>query len=283
MTRTPQAFLTGANHTTEIIEPLRDSLSIEFHHLKACTGAISIQAVVARASSAGFTTPNSNPDEVLSAFITPKDAKFLQEVITDSKKVLHIATISDFKTQLPYAPARVRISVISSSVFLLKALSVGSTHTDVNDALYVLDQCTFTLKSSPPDDMDFALRYAALIEKHTAQFRGHLTSARGQAYAEQAGRAILSANVGVGDQVSDGSGSYLSGISAAQQDNGEEFAGFDIGQGGDTWVSLPFDSNIAPFSGGCDQLSLGLDVDSLNFLWSLPGLDPEDSSFAQVG
>ncbi|KAI8719796.1 Zn(2)-C6 fungal-type domain-containing protein [Fusarium sp. LHS14.1] len=252
----------------DINEPLRDSLLIEYHHLKACTGAISIQAVVSRASSAGFTTTNADPDEVLSAFITPKDARFLQEVISDSKKLLRIATMSDFKAQLPYAPARVKISVISSSVFLLKALSVGSTHTDVNDALYVLDQCTSTLNSSPPDDMDFALRYAALIEKHTAQFRAHLTASRGQGSGEQHIRSVPPN--GVSGNEAEGAEGYMGNMGTSEDDLG--FVGFDAG---DTWVSLPFDSSIAPFGGGCDQLSLGLDIDSLNFLWSLPGLGPE--------
>ncbi|KAM5355129.1 hypothetical protein ACJ41O_001775 [Fusarium nematophilum] len=250
----------------DINEPLRDSLLIEFHHLKACTSAISIQAVVARASSAGFTA-NTNPEEVLSAFITSKDAKFLQEVISDSRRVLHIATMSDFRAQLPYAPARVKISVISASVFLLKALSVGSTHTDVHEALYILDQCTGALKSSPPDDMDFALRYATLIEKHTAQFRAHLTSVRGQGPSEQGGRGLLAGQ-------EDG---YMASLNPQSEDLG--FVSFDAGDG-DTWVSLPFDSSIAPFGGGCDQVSLGLDVDSLNFLWSLPGLEPEGSGLA---
>ncbi|KAL6358994.1 hypothetical protein LRP88_09192 [Fusarium phalaenopsidis] len=176
--------------------------------------------------------------------------------------------MSDFKTQLPYAPARVKISVISSSVFLLKALSVGSTHTDVNDALYVLDQCTSTLNSSPPDDMDFALRYAALIEKHTAQFRAHLTASRGQGAGEQHARTLLSN--GAGENETEGAEGYMATMSTSEDDLG--FVGFDAG---DTWVSLPFDSSIAPFGGGCDQLSLGLDIDSLNFLWSLPGLGPE--------
>ncbi|KAJ4195624.1 hypothetical protein NW755_001784 [Fusarium falciforme] len=207
-------------------------------------------------------------DEVLSAFITPKDARFLQEVISDSKKLLRIATMSDFKAQLPYAPARVKISVISSSVFLLKALSVGSTHTDVNDALYVLDQCTSTLNSSPPDDMDFALRYAALIEKHTAQFRAHLTASRGQGAGEQHARTLPSN--GAGENETEGTEGYMATMGTSEDDL--RFVGFDAG---DTWVSLPFDSSIAPFGEGCDQLSLGLDIDSLNFLWSLPGLGPE--------
>ncbi|CAI6098752.1 unnamed protein product [Clonostachys chloroleuca] len=257
----------------DIKKPLRDTLLIEFHHLKACTSAISIQAVVARASSAGFTTGNTDADEILSAFITPKDAKFLQEVIADTKRVLYIATISDFKAQFPYAPAHVKISVISSSVFLLKALSVGPTHTDVNDALYVLDQCTSTLSSSPPDDMDFALRYGALIENHTAQFRAHLT--RAPASGEQ------SRGSGMGSQAEGSSSDPFTANLNGQQQQAESdlgFFGFD-GNGGDMWISTPFDSSIAPFGGGSNQVSLGLDVDSLNFLWSLPGLETEEPSF----
>jgi hypothetical protein len=56
------------------------------------------------------------------------------------------------------------------------------------------------------------------------------------------------------------------------------FFGFD-GNGGDMWISTPFDSSIAPFGGGSNQVSLGLDVDSLNFLWSLPGLGTEEPGF----
>ncbi|XEV01335.1 hypothetical protein FSHL1_006622 [Fusarium sambucinum] len=256
--------------TKDVMEPLRDTLSIEFHHLKACTGAISIQAVVARASSAGFTAATTNPDEVLSAFITPKDARFLQEVISDTKNVLNIATISDFKNHLPYAPARVKISVISSSVFLLKALSVGSTHTDVNDALYTLDRCTSTLKSSAGDDMDFAFRYADLIEKHTAQFRAHLTQARGQSSGDQSVLTSLPGSSRQAETGTDGLSQYLSGLNSQQLEDGGTFMNFNMG---DTWLSLPFDSSIAPFGEGCDQVALGLDVDCLNFLWSFPDLE----------
>ncbi|RGP57443.1 aro80-positive transcription regulator of aro9 and aro10 [Fusarium sporotrichioides] len=173
----------------DITEPLRDTLSIEFHHIKACTSVITIQAVVVRASSAGFTAATTDPDETLSAFITPKDAKFLQEVISDTKKVLHTATMSNFIHRLPYAPARVKISVISSSVFLIKALSIGSTHTDVNGALHMLDQCTSALKSSPADDMDFALSQ--------------------------------------GENVTGGSISYLSSLDSEQLDGGGNFMNFE--------------------------------------------------------
>jgi hypothetical protein len=262
-------------HLKGITAPLRDTLSIEFHHLRACTGAISIQAVVARASSAGFTAATTNPDEALSAFITPKDSRFLQEVISDTKKVLHTATTSDFKHHLPYAPARVKISVISSSVFLLKALSVGSTHTDVNDALYTLDQCTSTLKSSPADDMDFALRYADLIEKHTAQFRAHLTQTRGQSSGGPS-RTSVPAGTNQAENGNEGPVSYLSSLDSQHLNDGGNFIDLEVG---DAWVSLPFDASIAPFGEGADQVALGLDVDSLNFLWSLPELGQGETGF----
>ncbi|KAJ4017844.1 hypothetical protein NW752_001752 [Fusarium irregulare] len=263
------------NLSHDIAAPLRDTLAIEFHHTKACTGAISIQAVVARASSAGFTSATTNPDEALSAFITPKDARFLQEVISDTKKVLQTATMSDFKYHLPYAPARIKISVISSSVFLLKALSVGSTHTDVNDALFTLDQCTSTLKSSPADDMDFALRYADLIEKHTAQFRAHLTQVRGHGSSDQS-RASVPSGTSQAENGTAGPVSYLSSLESQPIEDGGNYMSFGVG---DTWVSLPFDSSIAPFGEGADQLALGLDVDSLNFLWSLPELGQGETGF----
>ncbi|KAM0328534.1 hypothetical protein ACHAQA_004941 [Verticillium albo-atrum] len=258
----------------ESIDPcLRDTLLIEFHHLKACTAAISIQAVVARAASSGIST-DANSEDVLSAFITARDAKFLQDVISASKTVLHLATVTDFRSHLPFAPARVKVTVISASVFLLKALSVGSTNTDVHAALQTLDQCTVTLKSSPPDDMDFALRYGALIEKHTAQFRAHLTSIRTPVNGEQSSRASFAANLAQGGVGIPPADSFLPPF--GQQMTGVEFEDMDIGAEGDMWVALPFDSGIAPFSSGADQLSLGLDVDSLNFLWSLGNLPPMD-------
>lgn len=185
--------------------------------------------------------------------------------------------MSGFRDHLPFAPARVKISVISSSVFLLKALSVGSTHTDVSDALYTLDQCTSTLKQCPADDMDFAFRYADLIEKHTAQFRAHLTQSRGLGSSSHSGRASIPRNASEVETGMDGTSSFLSGLDSQQLGDDGSMMNFDVG---DTWGSLPFDSSIAPFGEGSDQVALGLDVDALNFLWSLPELVQGETGFA---
>ncbi|KAG9258446.1 uncharacterized protein F5Z01DRAFT_700742, partial [Emericellopsis atlantica] len=244
---------------TEIHEPLRDSLLIEYHHLKACVSAVSIQAVVARASEAGLDTAAGAAGESLGAFITTRDARFLQDVINDSKRVLQIATATEYNKYFPYAPSRIKISVISASVFLLKALSVGSTTTDVQEGLHILDMCTFKLKQTPPDDMDFALRYASLVEKHTAQFRDNLTPSK-MAHADI--RMATQTPHFINTEPSmpmDGSIAYGNSVNLE--------LGVD-----ETWMGLPFNSGIAPFNYAHDQLSMGLDVDSLNFLWSLPDM-----------
>lgn len=174
--------------------------------------------------------------------------------------MLQLATVTSFQSQLPFAPSRLKVSVISATVFLLKALSVGSSNTDVQEALYILYQCTARLKSTPVDDMDFALRYASLVEKHASQFRANLVSSR---------------NTGTDTHMATGATPYnlAFGTPMAQMNQSPDYIGsMNLGLGGtdDIWMGLPFDAGIAPFHHASDQLSMGLDADSLNFLWNLP-------------
>ncbi|TDZ38723.1 hypothetical protein CTRI78_v010775 [Colletotrichum trifolii] len=226
----------------DVLEPLKDSLLIELHHLRACIGAIAIQAVVQRAS--GSNTSVARADG-LASYMTAKDVGLLQEGISDSSMVLEIATVSSFKTHLAYAPARIRLNVISASVFLLKAISLGSPATDVETALHTLDRCTTTFKAYPPDDMDFAMRYADLIDKHALNLKNSFVSSSGQPRGTSGGSkdTISSLAISTGP-VSD-----------------MEQPGF--------WRNFQFDSSLAPFGDSVDQLSQGFDIDSLNFLWNL--------------
>jgi hypothetical protein len=83
--------------------------------------------------------------------------------------------------------------------------------------------------------------------------------------------------VGQGETGIDGPNSFLSSLNSQQLGEDGTMMNFDMG---DTWVSLPFDSSIAPFGEGCDQVALGLDIDALNFLWSLPELVQGETGFA---
>ncbi|KAK1658121.1 hypothetical protein BDP55DRAFT_638112 [Colletotrichum godetiae] len=237
---------------------LRTSLSIEYFHLRACVGAISIQAVVRRAATANL---DGVEKDSLAGYMTTQDARFLQEVVSDSSEVLRIATQTSFQSHLAYAPASIRISVISASVFLLKALSLGSPATDVSTALRTLDRCVTALGRYPPDDMDFALRYAHLIEKHTQFLKFNHFSA-----SEAHGRSAVQSYTPSYNH------NNLSGfdislpILPADQNVNDDMSSDQTG----IWRALQFDSSIAPFSNNTDQLYQGFDIDSLNFLWNLP-------------
>jgi hypothetical protein len=187
--------------------------------------------------------------------------------------VLKLATMSDFKSQLPLAPARTRISVISASVFLLKAISVGATNTDTPAALDILEQSTRTLKSFPPDDMDFAMRYASLIDKFTDIFRAGLLQGYSAGSGAEGGQGFGGADAGFDGGM--GPPPVHGGISNSSFGaHGGDDVAMDLelssGLQSDFWRNMSFDSSIAPFGTGPDQLSQGLHVDSLDFLWNLP-------------
>ncbi|CAI0652752.1 unnamed protein product [Colletotrichum noveboracense] len=234
---------------------LTDSLLIELYHLKACIGSISIQAVVKRATVSGSVRPHQDG---LASYKTVQDAKFLQGVLSDSCQVLEMVTERPFREHLAYAPARIRLNVISASVFLLKADYqpwIASNGCGRSSA------CAGS--NYPPDDMDFAMRYADLIERHASSLRGTLSS---MSQPLREGRRPSQA-------LTDGHMSSLySGpdLTTSHSETATTEAAL-LDQSG-FWRTWQFDSSIAPFGDTADQLSHGFDVDSLNFLWNLPDI-----------
>lgn len=215
-----------------------------------------MQAVVHRATGA---SSGDGTKDGLSSYLTGHDTRLLRHVVSDSSRVLHIAASNAFRTHLAYAPARIRISVIASSVFLLKAIAIGAPSTEVPALLHTLDCCTATFKKFAPDDMDFALRYAQLVQEHTSYLRRTLAPALAGPWAGGVGQ----------DQNSPG---YWSDLAASLSGLPNERAG-DVDMGLDlngTCSLLPLDLSMAPFGESADQLSRGFEVDSLNFLWNLP-------------
>lgn len=214
-----------------------------------------MQAVVHRATEA---SSGDNTGNGLSSYLTSQDCRLLQQVVSDSSRVIHIAASNTFRAYLAYAPARIRISVITSSVFLLKALAIGAPSTEVPTLLHTLDRCTATFKRFAPDDMDFALRYAQLVEKYTSYLRGTLVPANAGAQAGGLGQ----------DQNSPSYWSDLAASLSGMPDQRE--GGGDMGMDWNRACNLlPFDLSMAPFGDSADQLSRGFEVNSLDFLWNL--------------
>lgn len=148
--------------------------------------------------------------------------------------------------------------MISSSVFLLKALAIGVPSTEVPALLHTLDRCTATFKMFAPDDMDFALRYAQLVERYTSYLRGTLASVSAGPLAGELGQ-----DQNTPSYWSDLAAS-LPGMSNERESGGE----FEIDLNGACSL-LPFDLSMAPFGDNSDQLSRGFEVNSLDFLWNL--------------
>ncbi|KAE8405021.1 hypothetical protein BDV37DRAFT_293399 [Aspergillus pseudonomiae] len=258
--------------STDTHKSLRPLLLIEYHHLRAYTSALAIQAVVERAVARGVSWIGDTSRESLDGCVLPHDQDFIRDVILSSSKVLEIATDMATKGMLRYAPLRTLVCVTSSSVYLLKAISLGAHHTDLQASLHTLDQCISALRSSGTDDMDFSLRYATLIEKHVDRFRANFISDHvmtmhpdHRRYNAQTPESLTQAQPREQPLMHDAPSSY----SAQQSTDALVMPEMN------SWWAQPFDPNIAPFNFNGEGVSIGLELDSLDFLLNLPQVGGE--------
>ncbi|KAB8226387.1 hypothetical protein BDV33DRAFT_226881, partial [Aspergillus novoparasiticus] len=258
--------------STDTTKALRPLLLIEYHHLRAYTSALAIQAVVERAVARGVSWIGETSRESLDACLLPHDQDFIRDVILSSSKVLEIATHMAAEGMLRYVPLRTLVCVTSSSVYLLKAISLGVHHTDLQASLHTMDQCIVALRSSGTDDMDFSLRYARLIEKHVDRFRANFVSDHvatihpdHQRYHLQTPDALTAAQPDGQPHMYSASSSYPG------QQSTDAFATPPM----NSWWAQPFDPNIAPFNFNGEGISIGFELDSLDFLLNLPQVGGE--------
>lgn len=261
---------------------LSSVILIEFYYLKACTNALSIQAVVERAVARSTTQLDNSLD--VESCILPQDYMFIQDLVSSSRSVLEIATSMASEGRLRYAPLQTLVCITSSSIFLLKAISLGARHADLRISLETLDRCIVALRSSGTDDMDFSLRYATLLEKHVSRFRANFVLPGTGSAVANSGTTSFTAYQPTPFSVNQTQQDDSLGLSNSADVAGsinwtQQYAGLDQISGEDWWAR-PFDPNIAPFSsnsgGHGEGVSLGLELDSLDFLWNLPLVDDVD-------
>ncbi|KAL3465073.1 hypothetical protein BJX64DRAFT_285936 [Aspergillus heterothallicus] len=264
--------------SSDIPQSLGSLILIEYHYLKICTSALSIQAVVERAVARS--SNRLGETEGVESCILPQDHTFIRDVVTGSRSVLEIATSLAAEGHLRYAPLRALVCITSSSIFLLKAISLGGRHTDLQTSLDILDKCILALRSSGTDDMDFSLRYATLLEKHVARFRANFILPL-QSVPFNTNNANTLPTPSISQRPDDSlsiptATPYThSNLAWTQQ----QYPMLDHLPAGEDWWARPFDPNIAPFSShgvGGEAVSLGLELDSLDFLWNLPLVEDVD-------
>lgn len=264
-------------YSVDLSDALKDLLVIEFYHLKLYTGALSIQAVVERAIARGISATDKSQADVFKACVLTQDWKFIRDVISDSCKILQQATLMAQVGRLRYTPMRTLVCITTASVLLLKALTLGPQHADLATSLSILDDSIASLRSSAIDDMDFSPRYATLMEKHVARFRASYTvphSPNRSEGASQVSVPVTAPHPSGKDLDEEQTHHEPSGaLNHAEDGYGEDFDMLDayhFSVGDNDWTARPFDPNVAPFGAGGDHLSLGVELDTLDFLWNLP-------------
>ena len=257
-------------------DTFREILFIEYQFLKVFINSLGIQAVVER-TLAATNARAQGLEETRSINVQDADFEFIQEVVSACSQILEKVSALAESGTLRFSPVRFFLRVTSSSVFLLKALSLGAHNAKLQASLDILDRSIQALKACTLDDMHLAPRYATLLEVHVASLRRHfMVSASNQAPPQNRGMTIhpsagrpWGGADGAGDLTAGSSLCVPPGVSATSSfDPGIEIQEFSA----DDWLSLPFDPSMAPFPLDGNLIFPGQEGGALDFVWNLPSI-----------
>ncbi|CAI7568969.1 unnamed protein product [Penicillium bialowiezense] len=214
----------------------------EYQHLRIMINSIGMQRIVQRVLQSN--TQPQNGSTIDSSFIerarqlnmTTREYSFIEEVIDGCCQ--NLEKVTTLGESLHFSPMRTLFRTISSSIFLMKALALGVRNSKLQEALQILDRAIAALLDTDQDDVHLRSRYAALLQMQVSRLRESLVS------------------------------SYSVGHEPDSYDVSMDMGLSDVAF--NDWLSLPFDSSMAPFgsTGDFDRLD-GVDLD-LDFLWQLP-------------
>lgn len=269
--------------------------------------SLSIQAIVERTVSqaSNSTTAGAAPsernasqppsDDFLVTSISASDYNLISEVIDASIKILKKSILLSRSGQLIHAPMRTYVRIVSASIFLLKAISLGARNTDIQTSLDVLDEFIQALQISTTDEVHLGSRYGTLLERHVRRFRQNFVgpfkarrtglhrpstldiTPHGQINPSSLSHSSSRQNEQAANSNAPVSGEQelreIGGQAAPLDLDGMQFTG-DAGLGvagylRDDWLAQPFDPNFAPFGVGGSQFMGGIDLGSLDFLWNM--------------
>ncbi|KAL5343183.1 hypothetical protein BJX70DRAFT_408806 [Aspergillus crustosus] len=225
-------------------------LHIEYQYLRVFANSLGVQGIVERVLSE--TLPQGTIDatfvsQARQLNMSRNEYEFIEEVIDGTCVILaRIVSLSDPRC----LPMRVLSRMISSSIFLLKALALGVRKTKLQESLHLLDAAVAALLCNPLDDIHLVSRYATLLKTHVARMR--------QTFASSG-------------TIDDGSEQQpMQPETTWDPSNIMDWSGqFDLGD----WLSLPLDPLMAPFGswdGGTADAGLDADCLDLDFIWNLP-------------
>lgn len=242
-----------------------NDLFIEYHFVRVYTHSVGMQAVVERAVAEN--DPN-NFDGVRPMTIDSTDYEYIQEVIDGCGQILQKVTHLAEAGALRFSPVRIVLRITSASIFLMKALSLGTRQAKLQESIEILEKSIKALKSNALDDVHLSTRYAALLDMHVSRLRRNLLASSKVAKGRDAPRSSP-----MGPPPWPETGDRSNPINTPVLQGSPPDMGFipslnDIGA--DNWLSLPFDPSMAPFdmTHGC-QFPM-YEGGALDFIWNLP-------------
>ncbi|KAJ4348051.1 uncharacterized protein N0V89_009423 [Didymosphaeria variabile] len=239
---------------------LHDMLCIEYQYVRIYTNSLGMQAVVER--TLAETDPDGPQEDILPLNLEPRDYDFIQEVVDGSCQILQKVVQLYDSGALRYSPVRIFLRITASSIYLIKALSLGSRNQKLQSSLDILDAAIRAMRSSTLDDMHLASRYATLLDLHVARLRENfVVSARPPRIPSRG--TSLENNMTAGMDFLNNHNAGTSGIASLANDvNGL--------MPDDDWLALPFDPAMAPFGLDSNPSFQGFDDGTLDFIWNLP-------------
>lgn len=195
------------------------------------------------------------------------DQECIHEVVDGCLQVLR--TVNEYAQEgsLRFLPAKPIYGIVTSSVLLLKALSIGVRHDQFQISLDTLDSSILALRSNSLDDLHCVPRYAILLEILVAKLREHyMNSSRTRRRAE--GMAINQFST-VSQQESLIPNAVGGGFDATRSSLDMDLSFADVST--DDWLRFPFDPSMAPFdlTGEHTHVGYGLEPTTLDFMWNL--------------
>ncbi|GMF73258.1 unnamed protein product [Aspergillus oryzae] len=244
--------------------PILDKWKEEHLQVRFYTHSVGMQAVVERVLA------DSDPraEEVRALNIDPIDYEYIQEVIDGCCQILQKVIQLAENGVLRFCPVRIFLRITSSSIFLMKALSLGTRQSTLRESLDVLERSIQALRSNALDDIHLSTRYAALLDMHVARLRRNLLASSKTVKSNQGTASRPS--MGVSSSTDHGNNTPMMDISMSQNisDMGYIPSLNDIAA--DDWLSLPFDPSMAPFGISSAGQFPAYEGGALNFIWNLP-------------
>jgi Fungal Zn(2)-Cys(6) binuclear cluster domain len=251
--------------------PYQDTLFIEYQYARIYINSLGMEAACQRAA---FQIDSEREVGLHRTILDGQEDDCINEVIDGAIQILE-RTIKLAETDtLRFSPVRTFLRITTSSVFLLKAISLGIRSARLHSALNTLDRSIQAMRLSNLDDVHLAARYATLLETHVARLRhGFMISSQKQSRLSRMGTRKGSPS-GIGMHPGQASGMNLKdGVHTtaplSNPANSQDLVSLQE-LSADDWLSLPFDPSMAPFGADGPLGFPALDGNALDFIWNLP-------------